>query len=295
MMRDDPQKNEFLRGLARIACCLAAFVIPSACFQSPQPSSSALVRTRHHRSWHAATKSDHHGFSQDLIQCLDLIPLVHAVAAHAATRRGRQAILSLVGNDENEFLSTSSLGTTSSRARRVSDPLLYRQSELSSRNAQLAPLATSARDAREQYELVEQAVLALDGYNGLSHPPIYGANSSPFDTKTTADTDHDDWMYLPGDQISLEHVLQAEQVVNMLLRVKEWSRQSETEAWISSLANIAKAIDDEVLIPIQKELDGAVEIVRVKSLTDPNGRSVRGKNLDIAWTSTLKNSRDIAP
>ena len=276
MMRDDTQKKEFFQVSARIAFCLAALVIPSACFQSPQTSNAALARTRHYRCSHAATKSDHHGFSQDLIQCLDLIPLVHGVAAHAATRRGRQAILSLVGNDESKFLCTSSDGKTSSRARRVSDPVLYRQSEqVSLRNAQLAPLATSARQAREQYELVEQAVLALDGYNGISYPPIYGANSSPFDTKTTADTDHDDWMYLPGDQLSLEHVLQAEQVVHMLLQVKEWSCQIETETWIPSLCHFVKAIDDEVLIPIQKELDGAVEIVRVKSLTDPNGRSVR--------------------
>jgi hypothetical protein len=200
---------------------------------------------------------------------------MHAVASHSGTRRGRQAILSLVGNEDNEYLTKFSNDATPARIRRVSNPFLYRKGEqVSSRNAQLAPLAKSARDAREEYELVEQALLALDGYNGLSYPPIYGANSSPFDTKTTADNDHDDWLYLPVDQLCLEHVLNAEQIINMLLRVKEWSCQTQVEMWLPSLALIGKDIDDEVLSPTHKELAGAVEVVRVKSLTDPNGKSV---------------------
>jgi hypothetical protein len=152
---------------------------------------------------------------------------------------------------------------------------MYRRSEqISSRNVELAPIAKSAKQAREEYELSEQALLALHGTNGLSFPPIYGANSSPFDSTSVADSDHDDWIFLPGDQVSLEHVLQAEQVINMLIQVKEWSNKLETEIWIPSLSSIGKGIVDEILIPIQHELDGTIEIARVKSLTDPNGRSV---------------------
>jgi len=275
MMTERMKFSGSTRLLSAIGIFLAA-IEPKfvSSFKSPLTSTfhrPSKLWTRH--ILYSSTQLDnHYGFSHDLIQGLDLKPLLHGVAAHAGTRRGRQAILSLVGDDENEPKNAAS--GMSSRSRRVSDPFMYRRSEqISSRNVELAPIAKSAKQAREEYELSEQALLALHGTNGLSFPPIYGANSSPFDSTSVADSDHDDWIFLPGDQVSLEHVLQAEQVINMLIQVKEWSNKLETEIWIPSLSSIGKGIVDEILIPIQHELDGTIEIARVKSLTDPNGRS----------------------
>lgn len=218
--------------------------------------------------------SEQYGFSHNLIECLDLLPIVRSVSDHAATRRGKQAILSLVCDDQSEQVKPIKSGR-SSRNRCVSGPALFRrQEQVSTRNAELAPIATSSLEAREEYEFVEQALLALTAQNGLSYPPIYAAHSSPFDTQTTPDSDDDEWMYLPADQLSLEHVLQAEQLIKMLLRVKQWCSKTETETWIPGLAKLGETILDNVLKPIQLELDSAVEIVRVKSITDPNGRSV---------------------
>lgn len=249
----------------------------------PSPN---LAKT-HQTARHSSMTSEHHGLSHDLIECLDLLPIVRRVADHAATRRGRQAILSLVCDDESESLAPLE-SNRSSRNRRVFGSALYRRrDQMSTRHAELAPIATSALEAREEYELVEQALLALSTQNGLSYPPIYAAHSSPFDTKATPDSDDDEWMYLPTDQLSLEHVLQAEQVINMLLRVKEWCSKTETETWIPGLTILGKSILDDVLKPIQHELDSAIEIVRVKSITDPNGRSVSRNFLGGSRNRTL--------
>ncbi len=269
---------------------------PSFSFVLPKTACSTFSGRRRLYSRHAsAAKSEHEDacLSQDLIQGLDLIPLMYDVAAHACTRRGRQSLLSLVGKEERDPFMSVEASSVSSRARRVSSNALFQRPvrTSSSRNAELAPIASSASEAREEYELVEQALLALGGYNELSYPPIYGANSSPFDTKTFPDSDYDDWLYLPGDQLSLDHILQAEQVINTLLRVKEWSCQIETETWTPLLSNIGKSIRDDLLFPVQQELDGAVEIVRVKSLTDPSGRSV-SRRLSSSGTGRCYRQRD---
>jgi hypothetical protein len=124
---------------------------------------------------------------------------------------------------------------------------------------------------------VEEAYLALqpDTTYNLAFPPLYGAESGPWDTTTIANTDDDEWLTLDADAWTLEHILQAEQVIDMLIKVKEWAMREESTTWMPSLAQLALLIDEDNLLPsLRDEISGTVEIVRVRSLTDPNGKSV---------------------
>jgi hypothetical protein len=106
------------------------------------------------------------------------------------------------------------------------------------RHSEILWIATSADEARREYELVEQAMLALDDdaqcddIADLTYPPLYAVGSSPSDTSTSPDSDDDDWMWLPLEELSLEHVLQAEQVLITLLQVKQWAQQTDVTTWL---------------------------------------------------------------
>jgi hypothetical protein len=146
-----------------------------------------------------------------------------------------------------------------------------------SRIPQIAPIATSSEEARQEYEVVEEAYLALqpDTTYNLTFPPLYGAESGPWDTTIIANTDDDEWLTLGADAWTLEHILQAEQVIDMLIKVKEWAMREESTTWMPSLAQLALLIDEDNLLPsLRDEISGIVEIVRVRSLTDPSGKSV---------------------
>jgi hypothetical protein len=228
-------------------------------------------------------------FPGHLIRSLDLVPLMYGVAGHAGTRRGYQAILSLVKKDQetmNNNLLSNSLGALSRRKRAAlatTDTSISQMSNQRSRHRKdrsrikLTPIATSAEEARLEYELVEEATLALDDkqYN-LAFPPLYGAESSPWDTSTIADTDNDEWLSLAADAWSLEHIIQAEQVIDTLINVKDWATlEDTTKTWMPRLSQIGLVVDEGGLLPsVLNDISGTVEIIRVRSLTDPTGKSV---------------------
>jgi hypothetical protein len=222
-------------------------------------------------------------FADHLSRALDLAPLLRGVASHAGTRRGRQGLLALVNEDsDNRYaqrLLDSYTGKVPAKRRRATDAEFNptrSSAKISRSEIILAPIADSAESARKEYERVEQASLAIrNDIPNLTHPPVYGAESSPWDSSTVADTDNDEWLRLPLDVWTLENIIQAEQVIDTLLEVKEWGISEESQTWIPLLSEIGLLIDkDEDLRSVYDEISGTVEIVRVRSLTDPSGKSV---------------------
>jgi hypothetical protein len=222
-------------------------------------------------------------FADHLSRALDLVPLLRGVASHAGTRRGRQGLLALVNEDSDNryanLLLDSYRGQVPPKRRRVTDAAsnpTRSSAKISRSEIILAPIADSAESARKEYERVEQASLAIQNdIPKLTHPPFYGAESGPWDSSTVADTDNDEWLRLPLDVWTLENIIQAEQVIDTLLKVKEWGTSQESQTWIPLLSEIGVLIDkDEDLPSVYDEIAGTVEIVRVRSLTDPSGKKV---------------------
>ena len=122
----------------------------------------------------------------------------------------------------------------------------------------------------------EEALLALgDNAYNLTYPPIYAMGSSPIDGETVIHTDDDEWLYMPADSWTLENLVQAEQIIRRLINVKEWADLDETQIWMPGLSDIGRQIDQDNELPnLYSEIDGVVDIVRVRTLNDPAGKSV---------------------
>jgi hypothetical protein len=211
-----------------------------------------------------------------LIKTLDLAPLLQRVSSHAGTRRGREALLSLVNEDRLSTTTIPKAKTFSRRERAMlsSTPQQGPGSRLSRAVASknLAPIAMSAVEARNEYELVEEALTAL---MNDTYPPYYAVDSSPWDTETLVHTDDDEWLDMPAETWTLENLIQAEQVIRTLTSVKEWASQTEAQTWLPGLSEIGRRIDDGENLPIlYTEISGAVEIIRVRTVTDPDAKSV---------------------
>lgn len=244
--------------------------------------------SRPHQSWNANRGSesaekksnlDPSRLPNHVVQSLDLAPVVRALANHAGTRRGREAILGWIGEEQTAArLPPSVSEAVSAKRRRVTGSypknIRHTDAKISQSRLSLAPIATSAEQARIEYELVEQATLALEGSNGLVFPPLYGATSSPWDIGMVPDTDDDEWLKLSSDEWALEHIVQADQVIQTLLRVHQWGNLTETHAWTPGLSGIVQTISAVELQLVHNEIRGSVEVVRVRSIVDPHGRSV---------------------
>jgi hypothetical protein len=223
-------------------------------------------------------------FSKGLIEALDLVPLIQKVAAHAGTRRGRQALLSLVEYDDDSSKSKGS-GSLHSRNSQLVASKKHRavmENRRDSNGKKVTPPfslkpCTSAEQVRAEYDLMEQAAAALQGVQNTTFPPLYSAESNPYDTKTIPETDDDEWLLnhhkMAMEDWTLEHILQAEQVTAMLLRVAQWAARPEIQMWMPLLAEIGANIDTDAIAAIQDEIAGSVEIARVRSIMDPTGRS----------------------
>jgi DNA mismatch repair protein MutS2 len=213
-------------------------------------------------------------FPSELVRSLDLYPIFSDIAAHTGTKRGYNAIMRYVGRKDtavptNPFHSSP----VHAKRRRVSrsDYTILGQR---SRAHSSVSIAQSVQEAKELYDLTEEAILALNCDNGLNltHPSIYGDDSGPFDTKTIPLTDYDDWLLFSStEEWTLEHILQAEKVIETLLNAHRWAEQSQT--WMPRLAAIGLQINALALEPVWEEIHGSVKVVRVRSITDPTGRN----------------------
>lgn len=249
-------------------------------------------------------------FPDSLVQSLDLKRLVHHVAAHAATRRGREALLFVVGT--SPVLSSATPNAVkrlaSSESRGKSSVLWYnrRQQQLwqtsastdrpFSRRTGMPPppfrstLGISLPEIRREYDRVEQATLVLQGWHNLSLPPLYGATGSttnserdnsldnnvhnPWSVEFAVESDDDEWLYCEDvEDITLVHILQAEQILRMLLRVSDWSVQANVAHWAPSLGDLGRIIDRKALTSALHTIQSTVEVARVRSISDPTARS----------------------
>ena len=251
-------------------------VAPDVRWQHIAGSSSLGAHTQ---KYSESTGDDDNVLQDHLIKSLDLIPLMQVVARHAGTRRGHQALLSLVKEDDptktTRLLGRSGTGKFS--ARRIRAEGFYYSNQPRYGIRRVVKVARSIDEARQQYVLVEAATLALSKENGLglTYPPIYGAESNPGDTSQIEDTDNDEWLLLPADLWTLEHLLQAEKVLETLIAAKGWASQEETALWMPGLAEIGSQIDEDNVLPsILAEIGGRVEIVRVQTLSTYSGTPV---------------------
>lgn len=261
-----------LIGLAFLFRCTAAFI------GNNKPvlfETSKLLSTQ--KGDDTSTEDFSNTFSDDLIQSLDLLPLTRLVARHAGTRRGYNAILSLVNEKGSPsqsipFRQSFSQSSRRQRAYFVSKVKLSQRKDAN----ELISIAKTAEEARHEYELVEQATLALQNNPlNLTYPPLYGKDSNPMDTERISRTDDDDWLDLAPDDWSLESIIQAEQVIETLRNVKAWAGTDECMQWLPMLSEIGLTIDnDNLLQSIYEEIHECVKILRVRSLTDPSGQGV---------------------
>lgn len=289
----------------RLMCCLARIVVLlslCSCHQTPHYASGLQILStcgQRIQWWRSlprrstitfASKTSihdkHHDtgkglIPEDLIYGLDLAPLIRGVARHTSTYRGHEALLSLVSEDAEstagELGGRKGVDGISSRRQRAEASSFSHARQIRNHSRLVvAPLASSAGEARQLYELVEAASLSLSENSlNLTHPPLYGADSNPWDTSIVEDTDTDRWIDLPADCWTLENILQAEKTLETLLLTKEWAMEETSTTWISGLSYIGSAIDpNNILLDILTDCKGRVEIVKVRTLASPSGRAV---------------------
>ena len=239
----------------------------------PGPGSSHIVNTAPSRTHFRATGSvsykrwlisflqnskdenDQDVFPRHLIDSLDLAQIIEEVARHTTTRRGYDALLSLVQHNPPKKDRSPEMQLSSSNRRKERFDLTRYTGK--PRVSFLSPIAKSLEEVHSEYGLIEEATLlltsvsndtnrkgSLSSYN-LTYPPLYGEYSSPYDIDSIPQTDDDEWLYLTPEQYTAEHILQAEQVIKKLLQIREWSQQETIQIWTPTLAQMGSTIDEE--------------------------------------------------
>mmetsp|Transcript_13628 Transcript_13628/g.20751 ORF Transcript_13628/g.20751 Transcript_13628/m.20751 type:complete len:883 (+) Transcript_13628:121-2769(+) len=214
-------------------------------------------------------------FSDRLVDCLDLVPLLEEVSRHCATKRGRQAILRLV----NVLVDNSPLNRQQSKrqsllAESVSYPNNLKVSAETNKPI-VVSIAQTVVEANAEYELIREAMSILQTNDKTIFPPIYGG-TSPFDT-SIVDTDDDDW--LSGGELDLQSILQADKVCSRLIMMKEWSTSNTTIALAPNAAKICHTINVDPLQMVLDEIGGTVQIVR-------GGKRGTTQSFSFQWDAT---------
>lgn len=282
-------------------------------FGSRRPNAKALVFPIHATASSPAS-ADYHGdgqrrsrsdsksgpndsFSPRLIESLDLEPLFRGVARHAATKRGKDAILRLVNRASPATSSASAGGAKSRREAALAATNSYRRSPLDPPSdpipdpIAILSIAQSAAEASDEYELVRQATAAIEstkssapslpngsttmGEATLTLPPIYGGDTSPFDTTSPVTSDDDEWLPLAlegfAGSLDKEAILKADKVVERLLHVYEWATSNVTVVAAPGISAIGETICANQLQMLHDDIGGSVEIVRKRTISDPSG------------------------
>ena len=165
--------------------------------------------------------------------------------------------------------------------------------EISTRHTDICSIASSATEVMDLYRFVVEATRYLDGEGtkeNRTFPPIYpmDATNGPFDLatrKNKVNSDDDDFLQFTSakdDGWTLEHVMQADQVIAKLISLFDWSVRSnvdnETASVIKSLVTgtttaLRDGIDIDRLTKVWSIIHDTVEIVRVRTLTDAWGQT----------------------
>lgn len=239
-----------------------------------------------------------HQFTDELSQSLDLVLLLEAVSRHAGTRRGRQSLLALVGADYQEkpqpspFPSKISQDALSAKQRRLLSNSVGSDSKSGFSRSHSSAIAVDKEAAQEEYDVVAQALSVLRNNEDCSYPPIYGSDSSPWDTENSAETDYDNWLELSAEESTLEHILQAEKLVETFVLVRDWAASAHVKEMAPTIAKIGRGIETDELKPVLHAIAGTVKISRVRTLTDPGGKSTFNFQLNEERFHVIKILRD---
>lgn len=239
---------------------------------------------------------DNESFSEEIVKSLNLDQFVILLSSYTKTRRSQQAFLALANVTSKQSMDgTKQIQYASTISRR--QKLLESASSFNSYRTEInwidieksrsfdrqqlkSRIAANASEARHQYELVEQAMLVYDKrlfQHNLTFPPFFNnvdesdQTSSRFKIKKK--DDYDDWFDLDPQQWTLENVLQAEKLIEMIVKVYEWSNNDNTLTWLPLLADIVHHINITSLQSILLETEKSIEIVRIRTITDPSGLS----------------------
>ncbi len=199
----------------------------------------------------------------------------------------------------SSMTASSSSSSFSANVDRNGRPFFRRNS-----NKHIMKIAEDASEAREEWARVQEAMNILQSQQRenqpnqrrsgiqsapkpkfqriITLPPIYAADSStPFASAAMGDdgmidTDDDEWLQQIlsgfGGKLELEHILQADQIVNRILRTFEWANSSDGgKSHFSSFApNLytlfdSSDMDIEALKELHSEIEGTVKIEKGSS------------------------------
>jgi MutS domain V len=184
----------------------------------------------------------------------------------------------------------------------------------------LLTIAQSVEQVQNHYMLVQEATHLLrpaftsdnnirNHHNNNNacptfyYPPIYCAVAADDDDASSTspwnnvdmvpETDDDEWLWFgTPHQFTAEHILQAEQVIGMLLRVQKWGidqHATTTNNMAPHLSKMAAEIDSTALQDVYDEIKGAVEIKRVRRSIMIMMDSIQGKSF--SYTIRLRPDR----
>lgn len=272
-----------------IVLCFVTLHFASAFAFSP-------VKSALHENWRPTTKlgaTTERGkigasFSKKLVESLDLVPLFEGVSLHAATRRGRQAILGLVNivvPAPSKTLGTESISRRQALLASIDSYPVISPLESPSHLQKPIPILRIAQTAGEssaEYQLVREATAILRENNTPSLPPLY-SGTSPWDTNVV-NTDDDEWISLAlagyAESMDLENVLQADKVCSRLVQMWEWATIEATVTRAPEISKIVQEICIDQMRAVLSEVEGTVQIVRKRTISDPSGTKSFSFQLD---------------
>lgn len=240
---------------------------------------------------------------EKLVQSLDLQPLIEAVAKHTGTKRGHDALISLIQNSDQDrpkqrikvrnlpkrnSIPTFNGAMSSSTMSRDDDK--YQGWNLNRDTTHIIKLSQSLSEVQNEWQLVKEAmeIIASQKLGTGTLPPIYGDSLSPMDAGSTrVDTDDDEWLIdilsmKAYESLQLEDILKADQVLNRILKTYSWASQNDLGLEENALLKLWKDVDIAKLRELHEEIKDTVVIVKGrKSIVDPTGTKVRYVNQDI--------------
>lgn len=205
---------------------------------------------------------------RDIASKLDVDPLLRHVSSYTCTKRGKDAILSLLPSPDlsalDLYLQTQGSKKPSLFQKQNIRRGWYQSNDFVEGGVQMSTsckshdvvqpnactiVAQSAEEATAEYELVHQAMEVLHSQH-LSNPQLKLPLPPMFDLyDSNYDTDDDEWIDtcispLPMgesdmlEEIDLYKILQAEKVTELLLNTYEWATREEVMDSAAALSNV---------------------------------------------------------
>jgi len=213
---------------------------------------------------------------------LDLVPFLEYLTSYACTKRGSDSIAALIPTKPAPMKSSLFGANRASRRKRqfvASGRTNSESAKIDDALHQALPVASSQRDAIEEYGLVNEAMNIL---NNCTNNPGKKDVLPPMFNLIDGDTesDEDEWIGLcmnsrvdAYQEIDLETILQAECLVKLLLDTYNWTSMDGVESSYPGLVSVVTEMSTcvEYLSKLYNTIANAVEITRPKaSLNDGN-------------------------